>query len=279
MKQRIQVSLEQETLILAENITYSRVGDWYDTTWQELKLDVICPKARDGHPAQPCIVWICGGAFITERKDVWLPEMADFARMGYTVVSVDYRTSDKAPFPAALIDVKTAIRFLRAHAADFCIDPARIFVMGESAGGTLASLTGVTAGMPEFEQGEWLDQDSSVAAVVDFYGLVDIAAVMGLTAENVPAWQMTAFLGDGTPETIRAASAVSYVNADTCPFLIFHGTADATVPTTQSETLYQRLTEAGVAADYYEVEGAAHGDPLFYQMKMKTRINDFLRRF
>ncbi len=277
MKQRIHVSMEQETLILAENITYSRVGDWYDTTWQELKMDIICPKVRDGHPAQPCIVWICGGAFITERKDVWLPEMADFARLGYTVVCVDYRTSDKAPFPAALIDVKTAIRFLRAHAAEFCIDPARIYAMGESAGGTLASLAGVTAGMPEYEQGDWQDQDSSVAAVVDFYGLVDIAAVMGMSSENVPAWQMTAFLGDGTPETIRAASAVSYVSKDTCPFLIFHGTADATVPMTQSETLYQRLTEAGARAEYYEVEDAAHGDPLFYQPEMKSIVDAFLR--
>ena len=277
MKQTLSIDLTYETLVLAEDITYSRVGDWYDATWQELKLDIICPKFREGHASQPCIVWICGGAFITERKDVWLPEMVDFARMGYTVACVDYRTSDKAGFPAALIDIKTAIRFLKAHAADFCIDPARIFTMGESAGGTLASLAGVTAGSPEWEQGEWQDQDSTVAGVVDFYGLEDVEAVAGLTAENVPGWQMTAFLGDDPVKNMKLASSVNHVTADTCPFIIFHGSADATVPVAQSESLYKRLTDAGVRADLYIVEGAIHGDPLLYQPEVKSIIDRFLR--
>lgn len=80
--------------------------------------------------------------------------MMYYAERGVTVALVDYRTSDKGSFPAGLIDVKTAIRFLKAHAADFCIDPDRIFTMGESAGGTLSTLAGVTAGVPEFDCGE-----------------------------------------------------------------------------------------------------------------------------
>ena len=279
MKKTLSVRHSREVLILAENITYSRVGDWYDLTWQDLKLDIICPKNRAGHAPQPCLVWICGGAFITERKDIWAPEMMYFAERGVTVALVDYRTSDKASFPAGLIDIKTAIRYLRAHASDFCINPGRMFVMGESAGGSLASLTGVTSGIPEFDRGEWTEFSSSVTGAIDIYGLVDLAILRqgGVENEAVPSWQMTAYLGNHPEDSIEKGSAVNYVGKDTCPFLILHGTADDTVPPAQSETFYEKLVSCGVRADFYAIEGAGHGDELLYQDEVKELILDFIR--
>ena len=280
MKKKLTVEKEREVLILAENITYSRVGDWYDMTWQDLKLDIICPKNRTGHAALPCIVWICGGAFITERKDIWAPEMMYYAERGVTVALVDYRTSDKGSFPAGLVDIKTAIRFLKAHAADFCIDPDRIFTMGESAGGTLSTLAGVTAGLPEFDCGEWLEYSSAPKGAVDIYGLTDLSYFGGKTpdSEAVPSWQFTAFLGNDPKWASKKASAVNYVNEHTCPFLILHGDIDDTVPSTQSDALYEKLVSCGVQADYYVISGANHGDELIYQNEVKEIVLDFVKR-
>lgn len=278
MKKVLQVEKKREVLVLAENIAYSRVGDWYDMTWQDMKLDVICPKNRAGHAAQPCIVWICGGAFITERKDIWAPEMMYFAERGVTVALVDYRTSDKGSFPAGLVDVKTAIRFLKAHAADFCIDPDRIFTMGESAGGTLSTLAGVTAGVPEFDCGEWLDYSSAPAGAVDVYGLADLSLLHGASSNTdaVPSWQFTAFLGADPEKAGEKASAVNYVNEHTCPFLILHGDIDDTVPLAQSDALYEKLVSCGVPADYYVIAGANHGDELIYQDEVKEKVLAFV---
>ncbi len=280
MKKTIQIAQTREVLILAENITYSRVGDWYNCTWQDMKLDVICPKNRADHALQPCLVWICGGAFITERKDIWAPEMMYYAERGVTVALVDYRTSDKESFPAGLVDIKSAIRYLRAHAADFCIDPARIFTMGESAGGTLSTLAGVTSGCEEFDQGEWLDYSSSVTAAIDIYGLADLSlrAAKSNNTEAVPNWQFTAFLGNDPKTAAEKASAVNYVTKDTCPFLILHGSADDTVPIAQSEALYEKLTACGVSVDFYIIEGANHGDVLLYQDEVKALVMDFIRK-
>lgn len=277
MKQLIKLNKTREVQVLMENITYSRVGDWYDCTYKDMKLDVICPKERKDHAAQPCLVWICGGAFITERKDVWAPELMYYAEHGVSVALVDYRTSDKGAFPAALIDIKAAIRYLKAHAADFCIDPERIFTIGESAGGTLATLAGVTSGCTEFDCGEWLDVPSSVAGAVDIYGLSDFTTQRNLQdSPQVPSWQMTAFLGSDPVENAKKASAVSYVSEKTCPFLILHGNADALVPLSQSEALYARLTACGVRADFYVIEGAGHGDALLYQDEIKKIVLDFV---
>ncbi len=130
MKKEISVNVEQEVLSLVTDITYSCVPDWYDAVYTDLKMNLIIPKHREAHKKMPAILWLCGGAYSVVSNSAWMPELMYFARHGYIVASAEYRTSNKATFPAGIVDVKSAIRYLKAHADSFCIDPEKIFVMG-----------------------------------------------------------------------------------------------------------------------------------------------------
>ena len=285
MRTQLHIEKKQEMLSLITDVTFSNVPCWYDASRRDLKMDLIVPKNRTAHPACPTIVWICGGAWRTVNRSVWLPEMLRFARAGYAVASIEYRTSNEAVFPAQLIDVKSAVRFLRAHAEEFCVDPDSIFAMGESAGGTLASLLGVTGDQKDFDQGDHLDQSSAVRGVVDYYGVADLsdASAEGdrrhsaVNPNNVvPYFTFEEFLGVwyGKKEAEKA-SAIRYISEITPPFMILHGTKDTVVPMAQSEKLYDALQKAGVPCEFAIVEGATHGDDLFYQDEM----TDFVLRF
>ena len=270
------------------DITFSNVSCWYDASRRDLKMDLIVPKNRTAHPACPTIVWICGGAYRVVNRSVWLPEMMRFARAGYVVASIEYRTSNEAIFPAQLIDVKSAVRFLRAHAKEYCVDPGNIFALGESAGGTMASLLGVTGNQKELDQGDHLDQTSAVQGVVDYYGVVDLSDASAekdrkLAAANqsndVPYFAFEEFLGVGYGKAeADKASAIQYVSEETPPFMILHGTEDAVVSMAQSEKLYNTLQKAGIPCEIAVVEGAAHGDDLFYQDEMTDLVLSFLDR-
>ena len=165
MKQHLQIALDHEPLAWINGVVYSNRPAWYNVTARALHMDLIVPKERPHHAPQPAVLFLCGGAYMVMDRSIWLPELMTLARAGYTVASMEYRTSNEAAFPAALEDVKTAIRFLRAHAEEYCVDPARIFLMGESAGGTLACLGGVTAGIAEFDRGDWPEQSSAVQEI------------------------------------------------------------------------------------------------------------------
>ena len=280
--EKLLIPKKQEVLSLITDITYANVPSWYGATRRDLRMDLIVPKNREEHRPCPCIIWICGGAFMVNDKSVWMPEMVRFARAGYAVASIEYRTSNEVSFPEPLKDVKAAIRYLRAHAAAYCLDPERFVVMGESAGGTMASLAGVTSHLTEYDEGDFLEHSSAVQGVVDFYGLTD----MELSSEEpasgtdvVPDWAMKAFLGVSSyEENKERASAVRYVTQNTPPCLILHGTVDALVPVQQSITFYHKLKEAGVYTELYLLEGANHGDDLFFQDEMIERIERFLRQ-
>lgn len=279
MKQTISVKMDHEVLVYMNGISYSCKKHWFDHTMQDLKMDIIAPKMREGHKPCPAIVWICGGAYRVVDRSIWMPEIAYLARKGYVVASVEYRTSNEVEFPEALIDVKAAIRYLKAHAETFAIDPERICVMGESAGGTLACLAGLTADRKEFEQGDNLHVDSSVKAVVDFYGLVDFSINSLNKSEGIPSWTIQDFLGEDYPEeTARKASAVAYVDESAPPFLILHGTKDQVVPIRQSEVLEEALARHNIYHEVYLLEGAEHGTDEFYQEETLQKVEAFLNK-
>lgn len=187
------------------------------------------------------------------------------------VAAVDYRVTAQAPYPAAVCDVKQAIRFLKAHSGEFGIDKEHIAVMGESAGGYLAAMAGVND--PAYDTGDWLGESSAVQAVIDYYGVADLK-VTG----NDPACdrQIAEFAGSSDPAALEQASPVYRVGPDAPPFLIFHGDSDQLVPISESEALYEALIRQGVRADFYVVEGEEHGADAFYQPNIREIICGFL---
>jgi len=286
MRKQLCIEKKREVLSLITNVTFSNVSCWYDASRRDLKMDLIVPKNRTTHSACPTIVWICGGAYRVVNRSVWLPEMMRFARAGYVVAGIEYRTSNEGIFPAQLIDVKSAVRFLRAHAKEYCVDPDKIFALGESAGGTMASLLGVTAGRKEFDQGDHLDQTSAVQGVVDYYGVVDLSdasaekdrmAALAAPNNDVPYFAFEEFLGVGYGKAEAGkASAIRYISEQTPPFMILHGTKDTVVPIAQSEALYDALQKKGISSDFIVLEDAVHGDELFYQDELTDAVLRFL---
>ena len=282
MKTMIKPVIEHEVLSLITDISYTNVPAWYGATRKNLMMDIIAPKVRTPEKKYPLLLWFCGGAFRVVNKSVWLPEMTYFAEQGFIVASAEYRTSSDGCWEDFLADGRAAVRFLKAHASDYCIDPDRIAVMGESGGGTMASLLGVTGEINGFDQGDFLNVSCKVNAVVDVYGLVNMCSDMtedyAEPSADVPPWCLEDFLGIGyTEETAKKASAISYVNAQTVPFLILHGTEDQAVPVSQSVEFYELLQKYGVKSDLYLLEGAVHGADDFYQVKVKELIVNWLK--
>ena len=278
---QIAVEKKREVYSLITGVTYANVPSWYGATRRDLHMDLIVPKNRVGHAPCPCIVWFCGGAFRVMDRSVWMPELMRFAEAGFVVASVEYRTGNEAIFPAPLVDAKTAIRFLRAHAEDYCIDPECIVSAGESAGGAIACLLGVTGEDKSLDQGDWLDQSSSVAAVVDYYGLADMTiSLEGFEGNDiVPPWMLEEALGVRyTRQQAETASAIKRVTPSAPPHLILQGLDDTVVSPSQSRNYYEMLRENGVAAELLELEGAQHGDDLFFQDEVKDRVLQFLQR-
>lgn len=286
MRKQLCIEKKREVLSLITDITFSNVPCWYSASRRDLKMDLIVPKNRTAHSACPTIVWICGGAYRVVNRSVWLPEMMRFARAGYVVASIEYRTSNEAIFPAQLIDVKSAVRFLRAHAKEYCVDPGKIFALGESAGGTMASLLGVTGNQKELDQGDHLDQTSAVQGVVDYYGVVDLSDASAERdrmsaavnqSNDVPYFSFEEFLGVGYGKAeAEKASAIRYISEKTPPFMILHGTKDTVVPMAQSEKLHDVMQKKGIPCEFLVIEDAAHGDDLFYQDEVSDSVLQFL---
>ena len=244
---------------------------------EQQRLDLFLPAKAEG--LRPLVVWIHGGGWEAGRKEdspaAWL------VGKGYTVASINYRLSQHAVFPAQIQDCKAAIRWLRANAAKYHLDPNRVGVAGDSAGGHLVALLGTTGGVKELEgsQGN-LDQSSRVQAVVDFYGPTDFVS-WDPHFSNYAYAVITRLIG-GPPhenkEKARKASSVAYVNKDSAPFLIFHGDKDAIVPLAQSQELAEALKKAGVEVDLRVVKGSGHGGPAFLSPENRKLIDEFFAK-
>lgn len=214
-------------------------------------FDLIVP---DGNPQNiPLLVWIHGGGWCGGEKRVY-NDFERFTHRGYAVLSISYRFSQEAPFPAQLIDCKTAIRWARCHAGEYGYNAERILVGGSSAGGHLAALLGVTNGDRTYDSGPYLEFSSEVQAVVDEFGPAN------LTVEKLPALKMElqALLQDDAEKT-HYASPSHLVRGGEPPFLILHGTADSCVPIEQSREFAKVLKQSGNAVQFLEIPSGGHG--------------------
>jgi acetyl esterase/lipase len=184
-----------------------------------------------------------------------------FARRGYVAISPDYRLAPRDVFPAPIEDCKAAVRWLRANAAKYHVDPTRIGAFGASAGAYLACMLGVTTKDDGFEgEGGCAEQSSVVQAVVSFFGPTDLTR--DVWSKEVRENNIVPFLG-GSPEemaeTYRKASPINYAGKHAPPFLFVHGTEDSIVPIKQSQDLAEKLRQVGVSARLVPMEGAGSG--------------------
>jgi acetyl esterase/lipase len=193
-------------------------------------------------------------------KRKWVRFELSYLNQGYAMASVNYRLSGEAVFPAQIEDCKAAVRWLRAHAAMYRLDPDHFATWGASAGGNLAAMLGATENIRDFDVGENLAVSSRVQAVADFFGPADLTRLRLASMEAGSV--MSKYIGGTIKDNLnkaRRASPISYVTKDCPPFLIVHGDQDPIVPYTQSVLMTAALQKAGVPVTFYTVKGAKHG--------------------
>lgn len=260
------------------------------------KLDIYLPA--EGNGPFPVIVSIHGGAFMAgDKHDVQVTPMLKALEHGYSVVSINYRMSGEAKFPALVHDVKAAIRWIRANAKTYLLDPDKIATWGGSAGGYLSLMAGVSAGVPELEDLNLgnADQPCDVQAVVAWFPPTDFLKMDEQLAEsNMAPSADEAHNGSHSPESlllgkqitlipdlVRAANPETYIHADLPPFFIQHGTKDNIVPHQQSVNMAAKLTSV-LGADKVTLQllpGAGHGDAQFETGENLKLVIGFLEKY
>ncbi len=245
--------------VTAKDIEYAEVGG------KSLLLDIYFPK--QSKEALPLIVWIHGGAWRAGSKDR-CPALR-FLEKGFVVASINYRLTHEAIFPAQIQDCKAAIRWLRANAKKYRVDPKRVGVWGSSAGGHLVALLGTSGDVNELEgTGGNLDQSSRVQAVVDFFGPTDLLQMDAHALPSAPFKHddpdspESKLIGGPIQENkdkAARANPIKYISSDDPPILIVHGDSDPLVPHHQSQIFYEALKKAKVDVRFHTVKGAGHG--------------------
>lgn len=251
------------------DVPYCTRGD------QTLTMQMLIPGMPAGmspgvRPERPLIVFVQGSAWYKQDCYAALPNLVDLARAGFVVASVEYRSSEIAPWPGFLRDVKAAIRFLKANAGKFGIDKERVGIWGDSSGGHTALMVGATCWTKEFDDDVCPEESSDVSAVCSFYGLSDISrindaprnpAFVNAPADRIP--ENSLFRGNCAehPEITQPGNPINYLHAEKeyPPFLMFHGDEDGMVPFLQSVLMYEKLRELNKNVEFYKVKGADHG--------------------
>jgi len=226
-------------------------------------LDLYLPEKREGGDPLPVVVFIHGGGWQNGDKSGGGARVAPLVATGkYAGASVGYRLSGEAQWPAQIHDCKAAIRWIKAHAAEYGLDPDRIAVWGSSAGGHLVAMLGVSNGVDGLEGciGSHMDKDAKVKCVVDFFGPSEMLTMGGThDAPDSPEARLIGGPLQENPDKARNASPIEHVTPDDAPSLIVHGDQDAVVPYAQSRALEKKLEAAGVSVVFVTVEGGGHG--------------------
>ena len=255
----VPLCLAAAELAIPDDILFERNLEYANPDSQHLQLNLARPKAAT-RPL-PAILCIHGGGFRGGTREGYDAFCIKLAQHGFVAATVSYRLAPKYQFPAAIYDVKAAVRWLRGNASKFQIDPARIGATGGSAGGHLAQFLGVTAGIKEFEGDEGnLDQSSSVNCVVNQYGPSDFTQSYGKSVDAAEVLPL--FLGgDLASQRLRhiRASPLYWVTPSAAPTLLLHGTEDKYVAHEQAVWMHERLLACGVEVELLSLQGAGHG--------------------
>ena len=268
-KEIIKIEVTEPHYYLDADVTYAQADAWFGHVTRDLRMDIVYPQTEGQFP---CIVWICGGAWTQMSKCAHMPYLTDLARRGFVVVSVEYRLGHEAPFPGAVIDIKGAIRYLRANAKRYSINPEKFGVMGESAGGYLAAMIALSSNK-EFEAGQYLDFSSAVQAACPWYAPCDLQKMLPHST-----FRPMFFNGDTNDEQYgKYVNLISYITPSAPPFLILHGSDDTTVPLAQGELFYDALTAQDIDTRLIVLEGEGHAGAQFFQRPLWDIIAEFFK--
>lgn len=264
-----------------DDMVYARIGD------RALHINLVLPS--DYQTRQyPAVIWVHGGGWHGGTYKENLAGAFKLFQKGFVTGSIEYRLSTEAKYPAQIHDCKAAIRFLRANAKKYGIDPDRIGVWGGSAGGHLVALLGTANGIAQLEGsvGDHVGTSSRVQAVCDVYGPTEFTEATLKDYQPALYNVIEKLLGGTVKEKrglARLASPVEFASKDDGPMLIVHGDKDALVPISQSQRLYDALKQVGANVRFVTVKGAGHGfypteqtEPSFDEV-IKT-IGDFFQK-
>lgn len=301
MRKVIKPGRVRKSINFIDNIVYSKQKDLQGNE-MELKMSIMLQNGNsemrlvtgrddegEDKAPKPAILWVPGGGYRGCDKNLMVAEMQFLADAGYVVASMYYRSSAEAHMPSQIEDVKTALRFLRAHAAEYEIDSDHIGIIGRSAGGHLSALAAMNDG--RFDGEEWSGYSSEVQACCDMFGPVDFPKLIEVDEKDIAEnpncrWKSMAethegaLLG-GNPATLRERSipyCPPYIFTEAMsPMLILHGNCDKLVPSYISEDFYAKVEAAGMAdrVDLYILDGAGHGTKEFFQPETKEIILKF----
>lgn len=282
---------------------------WLDTTGEEMGatyipnveyqcvggvsrvLQILVPETRRTHvgavsATYPCIVYVQGSAWMTQNVYFKLPSVARLAEMGYVVAVVQYRESSIASFPAPVVDARNAVRFMRAHADEYGVDPERMVIMGDSSGGHTAVYAGIFCD-DEAETNRFPGISAEVKAIINHYGSTDVTfddsnpIQVDHNLPNSPEGREMG--GINLREDVAAQRRLTVrCNIDEgtrlAPVLTIHGTKDRTVNTRCSVLLHEHLVATGHDSTLYLLRGADHGGPEFWTPEILQREDAFIRR-
>jgi acetyl esterase/lipase len=276
------------TEIPSSATTYTNVV--YASTSNAQKMDIYLPA---GEGPFPVVVFIHGGAFLMGDKSMEASNAAVLVGKGYAAVSINYRLSGEAKFPAQIQDCKAAIRFLRANATKYKLNPDKIASWGASAGGNLSALLGTSGGVAELEGSELGNStfSSKVLASVDWFGPINFltmdaeASALGFTITTNSASSPESSLMGAAIQTIPAqvakANPTTYISADDAAFFIQVGDADRNIPYSQSENFYDDLVPVlgATNASFELLAGAGHGGTQFTSSANMDKVVAFLDKY
>jgi acetyl esterase/lipase len=248
------------------NVVYRTVGNWQGM------LDVMGP--RDASRARPAVVAFHGGGFVSGSKEQFVPFVLPYVVRNWVVVNVSYRLAKDAPAPAAVEDVRCALRWVGEHARAYGIDPRRIVVTGYSAGGHLALMAAFLPDSSSFDRG-CPGPVPHPAAVVNWAGITDLRDVTS-------GWRRTSdparWLGDDGEDLARLLSPLTWVRPGVSAVITVHGDEDTSVPHDQALRLHAALTKAGVPNELVTIRGGGHGYTSASARRSMQRVDRFLAR-
>lgn len=255
-----------------------------------LKMTLFVPRTTAKKPA---VIYFPGGGFTSTDYEKFAEMRFALARAGFVVAAAEYRVIPNR-FPAPVEDAKSAVRWVRAHAEDYGVDPDRIAVLGDSAGGYITQMLGATNDETGWDKGDFTHVSSAVQAVVSIYGISDLLtigegfnddiqaihrspAVTESLLINGPAFKTLPAPLYETPDAARHASALYHVNGTEPPFLLMHGTDDPLVSPLQSKHMYDALKAHGDDVEFVMVKGAKHADLIWHQVPVIDRVTAWLK--